>query len=78
VEHRDRELDVAEDRILELFDREEAAYSPRELVERLKESDGEAISEEAIKVALWDLIGRGDIEFTRGRGLNTSKIVAAI
>jgi hypothetical protein len=78
LEHRDHELEVAEGRILELLDGEEAAYSTRELIERLKESDGEAISEEAIRVALWDLIGRGNVEFTRGQELKSSKFVAVI
>lgn len=77
MEYRDHELELAEGKILELLDREEAAYSTRELVERLKEPAEEAVSEEAIKVALWELIGRGDVEFTQERTLRSSKSVAA-
>ena len=78
MRHRDQELEVAETRILGLLDREDAAYSTRELVERLIESGEETISEEAIRVAVWDLIGRGDIEFTPERMLKPTEFVAAI
>jgi hypothetical protein len=78
VERRDHELELAESRILELVDREEAIYSPRGLVEHLKEIGDEEISEEAISVALWDLIGRADIVLTQDRKLRSSKPAATV
>jgi hypothetical protein len=78
VERSDRDLELAESRILAFLDRGEATYSPRELVEHLKEADGEEFSEEAISVALWDLIGRTDIVLTRDWKLRPSKPPATV
>jgi hypothetical protein len=78
VERSDRELELAESRILELLNREETTYSPRELVEHLKQNDGERISEEAISVALWDLIGRTAIVLTQDWKLRPSRPAATV
>ena len=64
VERYDPELERAERVVLEaLEEATDTPLSPRLLIEHVKH-DNEDVSEEAISIALWDLIGRMEIKLT--------------
>lgn len=78
MEYRDRELELAETRILDMLEHSDKVYSPKQLVEEMVALHEEDVSEEAITVALWDLIGRTDVVLTRDWKLNLKKPAAAV
>ena len=57
------ELERAEEAILKTLE-EETTYSPRQLIEQVRNSHGDSLPEEAISVALWNLIGRAEVKLT--------------
>jgi hypothetical protein len=76
IEYLDTELVQAENAILEAVE-EETAFSPRSLVEHVKQRH-EHISEEAINLAFWDLLGRAEIELTRDRQREHIRATSAV
>jgi hypothetical protein len=78
VERHDPELERAERVVLEaLEEATDTSYSPRLLVERIKQNN-ESVSEEAISIALWDLIGRTKVRLTQDWKLERTGSMAAV
>ncbi len=59
------ELQRAERAILKALEEAEETYSPTQLIQHVKNLDGEELSEEVISVAMWNLVGKADVELTR-------------
>lgn len=77
MEYRDPELEQAESAILQALQETTVTYSPRSLVEHVKQQET-GLTEEAISLALWDLIGTTQIKLSQNWKLSSSHSLATV